>query len=335
MKKSLFAILALTASTLFLNGCSTQVKVRSIEPAEVDRAASLKRIAVLDFKADSPGLSGKIQTSLSQKRLEGQTFFTIVDRKNLDNTLKEQKLQYSGLVQEKQSVELGEMLGAQALISGEITSATHSDSHFYEKRYRCLDKACKQMQEYAVRCTSRTFHLGATVQMVDVQRGDIVTSQSMTQQDDAKHCQDDNQNLPNESQVLDQLANRMANNFTRKLTPNYVYRSLDLLDDPDIDYNSQQKKTLETSLEFIEANRLDKAETLLGQLFQSTGGKSYVAAYNLGAVYEALGQYDEAKTYYNIADQLQTKPVDEINAAVNRIDSVIQKREAALQQISR
>lgn len=120
MKQTSFYFLMSLLFSMLLNGCATQVKVRSLEPAEIDRAAALHRIAVLDFKNDSPGLSGKIQTELSDKSLDGKPFFTVVDRKNLSTTLKEQKLQYSGLVKEGKSAELGELLGAQALIWGKL-----------------------------------------------------------------------------------------------------------------------------------------------------------------------------------------------------------------------
>lgn len=331
---SIYFLLSLL-STLLLNGCATQVKVRSLEPAEIDRAAALHRIAVLDFKNDSPGLSGKIQTVLSEKNLDGKPFFTVVDRKNLSNTLKEQKLQYSGLLKEGKSAELGELLGAQALISGEITTRNYNDSHSTEKRSRCVDKKCKQQQEYNVSCTTRQIHLGATIQMVDVQQGDIITSQSPSLNSKTKKCNDDSKVLPNPEQEYNRLAIRMANTFGNKLTPNYITNTFDLLDDPDIRYTSAQKDALKYSLKFIEENRLDKAEIMLGELFQETEGKSYVAAYNLGAVYEALGQYEEAKTYYTIADELQTKPISEINAAVNRINQVMANREAALKQLQR
>lgn len=171
--------------------------------------------------------------------------------------------------------------------------------------------------------------------MVDVQQGDIITSQSPSLYSKFKKCDDDSKILPNPEQEYNKLASRMAYSFANKLTPNYTTRTLDLLDDPDIRYTSAQKDTLKYSLKFIEDNRLDKAETMLAELFQTTEGKSYVAAYNLGAVYEALGQYEEAKTYYSIADDLQTKPIKEINDAVNRINDVINKREAALKQLER
>lgn len=320
---------------LTLSGCSQQVKVRSIEPAEIDRAASLKRIAVLDFKRDAPGLSGKIETKISQKIIEGKPYFTVINRKNINRVIEEQKLQYSGLLNESNSVELGELLGAQALITGEITSASQSDNRYYEQRYRCADKNCKQLQEYTVGCKSRKINLAANIRVADVTRGDIVYSDSLSKNNTWHHCSDDSNSLPSKSQGLDVLANSLANQFVYKMTPNYRNSEVTLLEDPDIHYNSKQSYLLENSLKFIEANRLDKAESLLSKLFQSTQSKSYVAAYNLGVVKEVQGDYQEAKTYYQIADELQTKPINEINDAVNRIDSVIRKRQQALQQIER
>ncbi|TXL23567.1 hypothetical protein BMR03_01905, partial [Methylococcaceae bacterium HT2] len=88
-------------------------------------------------------------------------------------------------------------------------------------------------------------------------------------------------------------------------------------------------------LEYINQNRLDKAEQLLSNLLQSTQSKSYVAAYNLGVVKEAKGELLEAKKYYSLADQLQIEPIEEINTAVNRIKAEVINMEQANIQVNR
>ena len=47
--------------------------------------------------------------------------------------------------------------------------------------------------------------------------------------------------------------------------------------------------------------------------------KSYSVLYNLGVVYESLGDYATAKSYYKEADLLTLEPIDEITAALVRI----------------
>ena len=73
---------------------------------------------------------------------------------------------------------------------------------------------------------------------------------------------------------------------------------------------------------------------MLQGLLDDLNGKSYVVAYVYGVVNEAQGKFDEAKKIYAMADDLTVKPVDEINAAMTRIDGLIAKREEAKMQMN-
>jgi tetratricopeptide (TPR) repeat protein len=108
-----------------------------------------------------------------------------------------------------------------------------------------------------------------------------------------------------------------------------------LLEDADLDYNDAQERLLESSLEYIEQNRYDKAEKLLMELIDSTKQQSFVAFYNLGVVKEAQGEYKKAKEYYKMADDLMVKPVEEVSIANNRINSIIENEHKTQEQMAR
>jgi len=318
-----------------LSGCSKNVKIQVLEPAQIDRAAQTKQIAVSDFKGDTVGLSGKIEAFLAKQTLAGEKYFTIVSRDDMDRVLAEQRLQYSGVVRDSKLVEAGEILGAQAFIAGEVVSASVKDNHHYEKRTKCVDDKCKEIRSYQVFCITRTIDLSANIKMTDVSKADIIYADAYVKSRQWKHCQDDRTLLPSKSDGLGKLASQIANAFVYQLTPHYTTLTVSLLDDPDLDYTEKQAKTLEVAIDYIEAGRLDKAGRLLGTLLTSTQNQSYVAAYNLGVVKEAQGNLEDAKRLYLMADQLQQEPIEEINKAVVRIDQVMLKREKALLQISR
>ncbi|BCG64679.1 MAG: hypothetical protein methR_P2470 [Methyloprofundus sp.] len=309
---------------VLLSGCAKKVEVKFLEPAEIERAGAIKRIAVLPFKHDNYGFSGKIEALLAKKRLDGKQYFTVVSRKNIASISREQHLQYSGILNEEHSVELGELIGAQALVLGEVVTTDKNDSHYQVERKKCLDKKCKSTKTYSVNCTKRQINLSANIQIVDVSHGDIIYSDAMQQAAAWSKCAGDSHALISKSQGLDRLAKEMASTFVYKLTPNYKIANVVFLDDPDIEYTERQLQLLEHSYTYLAAGRVKKAEQLLTELFQSTHYKSYVAAYNLGLVKEALGLYDDANTYYQIADELQVEPVDAINQAVIRIEQRLQ-----------
>lgn len=327
-------ILALVSGAWMLTACTTTVKLKVLEPAQIDRAAHTKQIAVSPFEGDTVGLAGKIEATLAKQKLDGQYYFTTVSRKEVDQLLQEQQFQYSGVVNENRLVEAGELLGAQAFVAGEVTSASARDDRHYEERMECANKKCNEYRVYNVACQIRTVSMGANIKVIDVSKGDIIHADSFTKSRRWKHCRDDSRTLPTKSAGLELLASEIATDFVHRLTPHYTTMTVTLLDDPDMDYSAEQKKTLSLAIEYIEAGRLDKAERLLGTLLDSTDNRSYVAAYDLGVVKEAQGDLAEARRLYHLADDLQVEPVDEINEAVKRIDRVMVNREKALSQIS-
>ncbi|MEA3373227.1 MAG: CsgG/HfaB family protein [Campylobacterota bacterium] len=327
--------LLLTLGTMLLfTGCSQKVKVHALQPAKVDRAAQTKTIAVSPFQRDRVGLSGKIESELASKRLDGKTYFTMISRNDIDKILQEQRLQNSGLLDESTSVEVGNLLGAQALISGTISNAASSDTHYREKRYKCLDKKCKEIQEYTVGCTKRVITLAAQIKMVDIAKGDIIYSDTFKKSREWNHCSDDSKSLPSKTQGLEYLASGIAAIFAQQLTPSYVTFNVILLEEPDIDYSDLQESLLENALLYIERQRYDKAEKLLSRLLDETLERSYVAAYNLGVVKEINGELNEAHQLYGLADSLTIEPVEEIDTAMLRIKNSITDDEQARKQIA-
>ena len=325
----------LTIFILFLNSCSQRISMKALEPAQIDRIATTKKISIAPFKNDRVGLSTKIEANLANHRLDNEKYFTIVSRNDFNKIIKEQKIQNSGLLDENSAVEVGNLIGAEAIISGNVGRVTSSDTRFYEERTRCLDKKCKKITTYKVRCSKRIVGLSAEIRIVDVLLGDIIHAETMNRTRSYKHCNDDSRTIPSKEIAAQNIASTMAANFTYKLLPHYRSFYVELLDDPDLDYSDKQEELLEISLEYIELGRYDKAAKFLFELIDSTQQQSYVAFYNLGVVKEAEGNYNEAKEYYKEADELMREPVVLISKAYLRINSLIQKRERANRQINR
>lgn len=325
----------LTVTLLIMSGCSQKVQIRALEPAEIDRASETKKIAVVAFENDRVGLSNKIESSLVNKRIDDKKYFTIVNRKDFNEIIKEQKLQNSGLVDVSTAVEVGNLIGAQAIISGRVGRATANDTYYRERRVRCLDKKCKETRKYSVPCTKRVAGLSAELRMVDVTKGDIIYADTMNGTSTWVHCRDDSRPLPTTEMAAQRLANEIAQRFTYKLTPHYRYFRVVLLEKPDIDYSDKEEQLLEVSVEYIKQNRYDKAERFLIELIDSTNQRSYVPFYNLGVIKEAQGNYIEAQKYYKLADDLVIEPVEEVNGAYLRIEALIEKDKQTKEQLAR
>lgn len=335
MKKTVFKLISLSAALFVLGGCSQKVSIRALEPAEIDRAAMTKKVSVAPFENDNIGLSNKIETNLVKQKIDNKEYFTVISRKDFDKIISEQKIQNSGLVDVSTVVDVGNLIGAQAIISGRVGRATSKDTHFYEERTECLDKKCKETRKYAVSCMKRVVGLSAELRMVDVSKGDIIYADTLNRESEYKKCQDSSREIPAIEAAVQVLAVVIADDFTHKLVPQYRHFEVVLLDSPDIKYSSQEDRLLEASLEYIKQNRLDKAEKLLIDLIDSTQQRSYVPFYNLGVIKEAQGAYSEAQKYYKMADDLVVEPVREVSTAYVRIGDMIEKNNRAKEQLLR
>lgn len=333
MRKNINIVMAFVV--ILISGCSQKVGVKALVPAQVDRISQTKIIAVTDFSHDEVGLSRKIEAKLSNFQINNKRYFTIVSRNDINKVIEEQKLQNSGLVDDENIVKVGELIGAQAIVSGNVSPVTKQDSYFYEPRVRCANKKCTELETYSIRCMKRLVGLSTEVRIVDVTKGDIIYADTLSRSASFKHCGDDSRAMPSKTMVAQKLAEDIADEFTYKLTPHYRYFKVKLLEDPDLDYTNEQEKLLKFSLKYIEKGRYDKAEQLLKELVDATNMKSYVPFYNLGVIKEVQGKYQEAKEYYEYADNLMVEPIDEINAAIVRINSLIVNKQKTLEQLSR
>lgn len=337
-------ILALMLASLVF-GCATKTTIHALEPAEIDRSASLKQVAIIEFEESRKSGWGnkrihfaeKLEALMAGYQLEGKNYFVIVSRKDLDRVLDEQKLQHSGLISDQNVAEIGKLTGAQALISGTVSSASSNDNHYRETRTRnrCDEKGKNCVSEqYSVWCTVRSIGLGVQIRMIDVERGDLVTAQAYDEARKWSACEDRQESLPSPEQGYEALSHFIAEDFIHKIAPRYVSFDVVLMEDPDVDLSSRQEDRFEAAIEFIEAGRIDRAGELLSQLHVEVQHQSYAIAYNLGVIREAEGAYSEAKTLYGIADRLTLEPVEEINLAVERIERLLVNQKRVKQQMS-
>ncbi len=327
-------------SILLFSGCAQKITIRALAPAEVNVMASKKKIAVSQFKNDKYGLSGKIESKIANHKLDGKRYFTVVSRKNLNTILNEQKLQSSELMDESTATRVGKLIGAQAIINGEIASASATSDKYLEDRVRCLkyvkDKGCIKYQKYFVTCKTVQASVSANINIVDVETASVIYGDTLTKDYNGDSCKNTifSNRILSKGQALNKLINSIASEFVYKLTPNYIYFKVTLLEKLDVDLSSKQEQNFKASLEYIKASRMDKAYRLLQKLLDEVDGKSYVIAYDLGVVNEAQGKFKEAKKLYTMSDDLAMKPIDEINSALVRIDNLITKQEEVKGQIN-
>ncbi len=133
MKKRVILLFSILVLSIFIAGCATVRKVGLLEmpytlndPTVGDKSKMV--IAVLNF--DIPQETLNIVKSNPSERLITMLVkskaVNVVEREKLENVLKEQKLSLSGIIDESTAIEVGKLVGAQAVVIGAITSLTQS-----------------------------------------------------------------------------------------------------------------------------------------------------------------------------------------------------------------
>ena len=320
-------------SIFLLSGCSQKIKISALKPAQIDEISQYKKIAVSSFSNDKVAFSDKLESKLAHIKAEDKFFFTVIGRKDIDEILEEQKLQLSGLIDKSSAVKIGELLGAQAIIGGNISNASLKDTLYYTERKKCLDKKCKKYKTYNVRCTKRTISLSAEIKILSVEDGSIIYGDTLSKSDYWNHCSDRSNALPSKEDGLNSMANSLTSIFVKKLAPYYTQYYVEILDTPEIDYTDKQEQLLENALVYLEHKRYKKAEQLLSKLLDSTSDSCYVAAYNLGLIKEKNGELKKANQLYALADSLTIEPNEALDKAIIRVKSSIHSRSEATRQI--
>jgi len=331
---------------ILMTGCAQKVQIKALAPAEVGEMASMKKIAVTDFKNDKIGLSGKIESSIAKHKLDKKRYFTVLSRKDINKVIAEQELQSSDLLDEKTASRVGKLIGAQALINGEVASANGESSRYRKDMKECLSYykkgGCARWHFYKKICNTTKATVSANINIVDIETGTIIYGDNITKDYNGDSCKpkfkslfSGPQPLLSKRQAINKLSSDIANEFVHKITPNYVHFNVALLESIEYDgVNSKQEQQFENALEYIKAGRMIKAKAILSRLMDEVNGKSYVVAYDSGVVSEALGKLDDAKKLYVISDNLTPKPIDEVNLAMVRIDNLIEKGEEAKKQMN-
>lgn len=320
-KLNIIKLTTIIVTILFLNGCSSKITIKSIKPSLINDK-DIKNIAINDFKNDTISLSSTIESTMNKVNFNGKKYFNIVNRKQSDTILKEQKLQDSGIVNIKESKNYG-LEDISSIVTGIVNFANNSKDHFYVTRkdyntclkYKNKDKEqCIRYKQYRVLCTNHNFGLNTTITISKVSNSTIIFKENYNKKKTIQTCEDRSNIIPNTKQTHISVAKNIANDFVSTISPTFQYFNVELREDEDIDYTNKEENLLENGLKMIELGHIKESKDIFEKLVDSTKSKSVTALYNLGSTYEYLGDL-------NIAYELYTKAYN--ISILNEIDKNI------------
>ena len=224
--------------------------------------------------------------------------FSIIERNQIDIILQEQGLSVSGAIDETQAADIGKLLGVDAMILG-------STSYNYEDETYTRESKKKDGTVVITYYRNRKLNASASLKIVSVQTGEILgtTNEQVTESDLAS----DKKRYPAKSAVQspESLAEEAYKDMALKLVNYFApyYRTTS--------FNLEKVKFKKLKDDAKEANKLlqqgdmDKGYAIYKRIYEADSYNP-VASYNLGAIHDAVGNFKEAKKYYDMAYQLES-----------------------------
>jgi len=309
-------------------------KIRTFMPQapELD-LLGVKKIAVLDFTPSNASAqeAGKfiadkiIEYTLEEERgirdikggllsadvrgttlIEGLTTrcFSVVERSRLESVLAEQSMSDGGLVGDAQAARIGELLGVDVLIYGDVSDSREDVRGYEKRRYN--------NQDYQVACITRKVTISANMRVVDTRSGEILGTRRSSRTASDKVCEGDNRDLKSDGQLAGHCANELTWEFTNMFNPWYALGEFEL----EKIKAKEFKDEAHAAAEAAENLEIDKAYAIYRKLYDSDPYNP-LFLYNLGILYEVAGSFDRAEEMY--ANAVMLKDEEKYKEAAERI----------------
>jgi tetratricopeptide (TPR) repeat protein len=309
----------------FISCSKKQITTYSFNPPKNLEVAKYKEVAFLPFKGKNGDFfSLELEAKIKNLSINGKPIFKLIDRQNLKYILSEQKLSLSGFIDEKKAIKIGRLIGVKGIWTGAILKNKVNTYPFYEKRIKCLDKKCKNVKEYFVRCFKKEAVFSFVAKLLDVSTGEVVYSKKHEGRSYGKYCLDDGYTISSE-ELLSFAKNKAINSFLKDIAPYEVRYSIKIKDEIE-NVSEKDKELFESSLKWIEAKDINKACEIWSSLLKKYP-KNITLLYNLGVCYEVKSDLKRAYKFYKKAYNLLYEPDEDIINSLKRVKNLLDKKE--------
>jgi tetratricopeptide (TPR) repeat protein len=231
--------------------------------------------------------------------------------------LDEQQLGAGGVLDQNQAAQLGQVLGVQALVVGNV-GYTYKDNDFQEERTYTKDK--KKYTTY-VRCRKRAVTTTVRVRIISAESGQILGSKEASRALDKKECEENIANLPPVAQMVEDCLKHLSFEIVNYFAPQYLLSEYEL---EKIEVK-QFKDLGETAAKKAEDLEVDDAYIIYKSIYDQDPYNPKLL-YNMGVLNEVVGNYRKAIEFYGMA--LQLKEEKDYKKAFARVEKNLEFTEA-------
>jgi hypothetical protein len=172
-----------------LSGCAG---IDSVRPAESVVFKEVESVAVLPFTGKNGTIfSHEIESMLiSVQDIPGVTY-TVYSRADIPELLEEINFQHSGLTPTQQAIELGNFIGVQTIMIGDVETTSHDD-RYTKTIQECVERKnffkCKKTRPRTINCLRTSVNVRVIPRMVDVKTGAQIYSKVVTGSASRESC---------------------------------------------------------------------------------------------------------------------------------------------------
>ena len=156
---------------------------------------------------------------------------------------------------------------------------------------------------YYVHCNQHRAVVSANLRIIRVESGQIVGSTHSRSKKEYKWCEDHpNKQLPLPGTIVDEALNAVAENLVNYFAPHFELQKIDLAKIK----AKQFKRMAELAEKAVDNDEIDDAYAYYHTIM-AKDPYNHAAVYDVGALNEIAGNYDEALRLYNIAAGLKSR----------------------------
>jgi len=306
------------------------VTFQTIKPPEIN-IGDVSKIAVAEF--EGPEGSGELAAYKLTEYLVQTNRFTVLEREKIDKILQEQGLSMTGVIDQNSAVEIGKLLGVDALIFGNVTAYKCEDEEgtrkvkkkvgtgkykkvkrkniFTGKEYWAEEEIMKTVlvdEHYKI----RKGVVSVNFKVVDVKTGKLLAVKSLTVNKEYKSVEGRG-NIPAREEVLNTLLSQVMEKFAGMIAPIKITVTRKL---------EKGSEYVNRGVDFAVNGLWDMAikSWKEGLKVEPTNPAIY---YNLGVAYEKMGDFISAGEMYKKAVELNPKKL--YMEALKRVNAILQK----------
>jgi hypothetical protein len=331
MKYKILNISGFLLLLFFLNSCATNVRVSILKPATI-YIGDLQNLAVSDFEfigdwtfkeEGTPPLTevadkiikniihgnkrarnrkphpkkafpgSRISEKFETKLLENG-HYTVVERDEaLDKVLNEQKFSMSGMINEGESSELGQMKGVDAYMFGSGRYYVDDIGEWYTRKN---DNDIIKEVFYKIQ---RKIRVELTYKVVNVETGQIVASKKLKKAEKVysrrKNKEKAIKKLSDWEPIVDKITDRLVNKAVKQIAPHYIRASRQI--------KHGKSVGMKTGLEYAKRNMWNDAkeswQAVLKDKTPDAIEDKIHAKYNIGVYHEIHDELDQAEELFN------------------------------------